>query len=34
MIEYFTDQTRPAACDKHATSKWKEGEQGGGTISF
>ena len=34
MIEYFTDQTRPATCDKHATSKWKEGEQGGGTISF
>ena len=34
MIEYFTDQTRPSACDKHATSRWKEGEQGGGTISF
>jgi penicillin-binding protein 1A len=34
MIEYFTDQTRPATCDRHATSKWKEGEQGGGTISF
>lgn len=34
MIEYFTDQTRPGTCDKHATSKWREGEQGGGTISF
>jgi penicillin-binding protein 1A len=34
MIEYFTDQTRPAACDKHKTSKWKEGDRGAGTISF
>ncbi len=34
MIEYFTDQTRPGTCDKHTTSKWREGEQGAGTISF
>ncbi len=34
MIEYFTDQTRPGGCDKHTTSKWKEGERGAGTISF
>jgi penicillin-binding protein 1A len=33
-IEYFTDQTRPGTCDKHTTSKWREGEQGAGTISF
>jgi len=34
MIEYFTDQTRPGNCEKHTTSKWREGEQGAGTISF
>lgn len=34
MVEYFTDQTRPASCDKHTNSKWREGEQGAGTISF
>ncbi|HUI11030.1 MAG TPA: PBP1A family penicillin-binding protein [Bacteroidota bacterium] len=34
MVEYFTDKTRPGSCDKHATSKWREGEQGTGTVSF
>ncbi|HXX62493.1 MAG TPA: PBP1A family penicillin-binding protein [Bacteroidota bacterium] len=34
MVEYFTDQTRPGKCDKHTTSKWREGDQGTGTISF
>jgi penicillin-binding protein 1A len=34
MVELFTDQTRPATCDKHTTLKWKEAERGAGTISF
>ena len=33
MTEYFTERTRPGPCDKHATSKWREGE-GMGRISF
>lgn len=32
--EYFTERTRPGKCDKHSTSKWREGEEGVGTISF
>ena len=32
--EYFTDKTRPGKCDKHSSAKWKEGEEGSGTISF
>ena len=34
MVEYFTEKTLPARCSKHSTSKWKEGEEGMGTISF
>jgi penicillin-binding protein 1A len=34
MVEYFTEKTLPGKCDKHTTSKWKEGEEGLGTISF
>ena len=34
MVEYFTGKTLPGRCDKHTTSKWKEGEEGLGTISF
>ncbi len=33
-VEYFTDKTRPGLCDKHATSKWREGEEGLGKVSF
>jgi penicillin-binding protein 1A len=33
-LEYFTQKTLPGRCDKHSTSKWKEGEEPGGTISF
>ena len=33
-IEYFTDKTRPSQCTKHTTAKWKDGEEGMGTISF
>ncbi len=32
--EYFTQKTLPGRCDKHTSSKWKEGEEGQGTISF
>jgi penicillin-binding protein 1A len=32
--EYFTEKTRPGKCDKHTSAKWKEGEEGQGTISF
>ena len=34
MTEYFTTKTLPGRCDKHTTSKWKEGEEGQGAISF
>jgi penicillin-binding protein 1A len=33
-IEYFTEKTRPPQCTKHTTAKWKDGEEGMGTISF
>ncbi len=33
-VEYFTEKTRPGRCDKHATSKWREGEEGYGKVSF
>jgi penicillin-binding protein 1A len=33
-MEYFTEKTRPGKCNKHTTSKWREGEEGMGTISF
>jgi hypothetical protein len=33
-VEYFTEKTRPGKCDKHATSKWREGEEGFGKVSF
>jgi penicillin-binding protein 1A len=32
-LEYFTEKTMPGPCQKHATSKWREGE-GMGSISF
>ncbi|HSQ75214.1 MAG TPA: PBP1A family penicillin-binding protein [Bacteroidota bacterium] len=32
--EYFTEKTLPGRCDKHTSSKWNEGEEGLGTISF
>jgi penicillin-binding protein 1A len=32
--EYFTSKTLPGKCEKHTTSKWREGEEGNGTISF
>ena len=32
--DYFTSKTLPGRCTKHSTSKWKEGEEGLGTISF
>ncbi|HEX9005847.1 MAG TPA: PBP1A family penicillin-binding protein [Bacteroidota bacterium] len=32
--EYFTEKNLPAKCDKHTSSRWKEGEEGTGTISF
>ena len=34
MVEYFTEKMRPGTCTKHATSKWIEGEEGQGKISF
>jgi penicillin-binding protein 1A len=34
MTEYFTEKTLPGRCDKHTNSKWQEGEEGLGTISF
>ncbi|MCC6397477.1 MAG: PBP1A family penicillin-binding protein [Bacteroidetes bacterium] len=34
MMEYFTEKTLPGRCDKHTSSKWNEGEEGLGTISF
>jgi penicillin-binding protein 1A len=34
MTEYFTSKTLPGRCDKHTSSKWKEGEEGLGTQSF
>jgi hypothetical protein len=33
-VEYFTEKMRPGLCQKHATSKWREGEEGLGRISF
>jgi penicillin-binding protein 1A len=32
--EYFTSKMLPGRCDKHTTSKWKDGEEGQGGISF
>jgi penicillin-binding protein 1A len=34
MTEYFTEKTLPGKCDKHTSARWKEGEEGLGTISF
>ncbi len=34
MTEYFTEKTLPGKCNKHTSSKWNEGEEGLGTISF
>ena len=34
MVEYFTEKMRPGSCEKHTTSKWREGEEGFGKISF
>jgi penicillin-binding protein 1A len=34
MVEYFTEKMRPGTCQKHATSKWREGEEGLGKVSF
>ncbi|MGA9119100.1 MAG: PBP1A family penicillin-binding protein [Bacteroidota bacterium] len=34
MTEYFTEKTLPPKCDKHATARWQEGQDAGGTISF
>lgn len=34
MTEYFTPKTLPGRCNKHTSSKWQEGEEGLGTISF
>lgn len=33
-IEYFTEKNLPGPCDKHSSARWKEGEEGGGTIGF
>jgi penicillin-binding protein 1A len=33
-IEYFTEKTRPPQCAKHTTARWRDGEEGMGTISF
>ncbi len=32
--EYFTEKTLPGKCNKHTTSRWLEGEEPKGTISF
>jgi len=34
MVEYFTEKMRPGICQKHTTSKWREGEEGLGKVSF
>lgn len=34
MVEYFTEKTRPGICEKHANSKWKDGEEGLGKTSY
>jgi membrane carboxypeptidase/penicillin-binding protein len=34
MTEYFLPKTLPGRCDKHTSSKWKEGEEGLGNVSF
>lgn len=34
MREYFVEKTLPARCNKHTSSRWNEGEEGLGTISF
>ncbi len=34
MTEYFTEKTLPGKCTKHASARWQEGVDGGGTISF
>jgi penicillin-binding protein 1A len=34
MTEYFTSKMLPGRCDKHSSSKWKEGEEGLGNVSF
>ncbi len=34
VTEYFTEKTLPGKCDKHTSARWKEGEEGLGTISF
>jgi penicillin-binding protein 1A len=34
MTEYFTEKTLPGKCEKHSTSRWKEGEEGSGTTNF
>jgi penicillin-binding protein 1A len=34
LTEYFTSKMLPGRCDKHSSSKWKEGEEGLGNVSF
>jgi penicillin-binding protein 1A len=34
MVEVFTEKMRPGPCEKHSTSKWREGEEGFGKVSF
>jgi penicillin-binding protein 1A len=34
VLEYFTEHTLPGKCTKHTSSKWNEGQEGAGTISF
>ncbi len=34
MTEYFTEKTLPGKCTKHASARWQEGIEDGGTTSF
>jgi penicillin-binding protein 1A len=34
VTEYFTEKTLPGRCNIHTTSRWLEGEEDKGTISF
>lgn len=34
VTEYFTERTLPGKCNVHTTSRWLEGEENKGTISF
>ncbi|MBI5472537.1 MAG: PBP1A family penicillin-binding protein [Ignavibacteriae bacterium] len=34
IVDYFTEKTRPASCEKHAAANWMEIERETGTINY